>query len=92
MRTSLLPDLAARNCTVFTLIAREGKQQQESDQKSSPLAWKQLKRQGQNCTGKGKVFSYQQRPAKGQKNYKSQFMCKLCLGQEKQCTCDRQVK
>ena len=51
-------------------FSQSSKWQQESDEKSSPPVWKQLRRRGQKKKDKGQASNYQQHLAKGQKSYK----------------------
>ena len=62
---------------------------QESDQKSAPPAWKQLRKHGHKSS-RGKASSYTQRPAKAVKNYKLQLLCHLCSRKFRDCKCTRQ--
>ena len=61
----------------FHPYSQASRQQTDQDRKSGPPAWKQLKRRGQR-SNRGKASTYSQRPAKGQKSYKLQLMCRLC--------------
>ena len=53
-----------RNLKVSTPIVKATRQQQDSDQKPGPPAWKQIRRPGQR-SNRGKASCYTQPPAKG---------------------------
>ena len=53
----------------FYPYSQASRQQTDQDRKSSPPAWKPLKRRGHK-SNRGKASTYSQRPAKGQKSYK----------------------
>ena len=58
--------LAHKKPHCFHPYSQASRQQQESDRESGQPAWKQLKKHGENRSGRSKASSYQQRLAKGQ--------------------------